>query len=75
MTKEEIDRLPWYLCNLVSPPYDCPRKNTCKRYQFIKDNPYDDYKDRAAKLYNICNKMNFHLYMKVDDIQKEEKKE
>lgn len=76
MTKEEIQKSPWYFCNLGS--QDCPRKDTCKRWQYIKDNDPEDYKTCAARLYNICREQNYVMYLKDRDAIKaieESKKE
>ena len=77
MTREEIQKTPWYFCNLGAE--DCLRKDTCKRWQSIKDNNPEDYKTCAAKLYNICREQNYVMYLidreAINRIEEQKKKE
>ena len=71
MTKEEIDHTTFYFCDLVSGNHQCPKQDLCKRYQLIKDNDFDDYKTRSSRLYNVCKKTNYSLFLKMDTEIKE----
>lgn len=66
MSKEDINSRTFYFCDLKSTNEDCPRKDTCKRYQLIKDESYNSYKDCSARLFNICRRTNFSMYLKPD---------
>ena len=66
ITEEELRRAPFYFCDLKSGDVDCARKNECKRYMMIKDLDYKDYsKYTFARLYNICNKQNYKMFLKI----------
>lgn len=58
----------FYFCDLKSNDIICPQMHMCKRYELIKDIPYEQYENLGfAKLYNICNKENdYKLFMKLD---------
>jgi hypothetical protein len=59
----------FYYCDLKSNNIDCPQKLFCKRYDAIKDMPYQEYeKLGCAKLYNICNDHNgYKMKLKLDE--------
>lgn len=70
MTDQELKSTPFYFCDLKSGDVDCPQKDTCKRYVYIKDVDYKDYSNyKFARLFNICKKTNNKMYLKVDDIK------
>lgn len=66
MSKSDLQQYTFYFCDLKSGNQNCPKKDTCKRYQIIKDESYNDYKEMSARLYNICSKDNYKLYLKQD---------
>ena len=58
----------FYFCDLKTKDIECPRMHECKRYELVKDVPYNDYEKMGfAKLYNICNEENgFKMFMKME---------
>ena len=70
MTFDDLKKLSFYFCDLKSGEDDCPKKDTCKRYKYIEDIPYEDYKNLGfARLKNICSRTNYELYMKIDEVK------
>lgn len=63
---DDYRNVTFYLCDMTSDNFSCPKKDTCKRYQLIKDVSYNDYKECAARLYNICKMNNYSMYLKCD---------
>lgn len=57
----------FYFCDLKTSDVTCPKMHDCKRYEPIKDIPYNEYEKLGlAKLYNICNKNNgYKMFMKM----------
>ena len=64
----DVDRATYYFCDLKTNNIECPKMHECKRYELVKDVPYNDYeKMRFAKLYNIYNEENgFKMFMKIE---------
>lgn len=58
----------FYFCDLKTKDIECPKMHECKRYEIVKDVPYNDYEKMGfAKLYNICNEENgFKMFMKIE---------
>ena len=78
MSEKDLSQYTFLFCDLNASEFDCPKKDTCKRYQLIKDVSYNSYKDCSARLYNICKEKNFLLYLKPNiqpPVKKEDKKE
>ena len=58
----EISDVTYYFCDLKSKDIECPKMHECKRYEPIKDVPYNQYESLGfAKLYNLCNENNIKL--------------
>lgn len=57
----------FYFCDLKTGDIICPKMHECKRYEPIKDIPYNEYEKLGfAKLYNICSKENgYKMFMKI----------
>lgn len=73
MTEQELHAIPFYFCDLKTGDQECDKKDTCKRYVFIKDLDYKDYKNYPfARLNNVCKRTNYKMYLKVDDVQHED---
>ena len=71
MTFDDLKKLSFYFCDLKSGEDDCPKKDSCKRYKYIEDIPYEKYEDLGfARLKNVCNRTNYKLYMKIDEEEK-----
>ena len=71
----EISDVTYYFCDLKTKDIKCPKMHECKRYEPIKDVPYNQYESLGfAKLHNICNKDNgYKMFLKMDNIcQKED---
>lgn len=68
----EIKEAKFYFCDLKTNSKTCPKMHECKRYELIKDVPYEEYEALGfAKLYHICNeKMGYKLFMKLDGAKK-----
>ena len=64
LTKDEIRKMTFFFCNLADG--DCPKKDSCKRWQLIKDNPFDDYQNYSGRLWNVCKNNGCKLFMKMD---------
>lgn len=58
----------FYFCDLKSKDIECPKMHECKRYELVKDVPYNEYdKLGFARLHNICNEANgYKMFMKID---------
>ena len=71
----DINRATYHFCDLKTNNIECPKMHECKRYELIKDIPYNEYGVLGfAKLHNVCNtENNYHLFLKMDE--KSEKKE
>ena len=66
MTEFDLVSAPFYFCDLKSGDYNCPKKDECKRYLMIKDLDYAEYgKYSFARMYNICSKQNYRMFMKT----------
>lgn len=65
----EILNATFYFCDLKTNDITCTKMHECKRYEPIKDVPYNDYKNLGfAKLYNICNEENgYKMFLKMDE--------
>ena len=59
----------FYFCDLKTKDITCPKMHKCKRYELIKDVPYEEYSSLGfAKLYNLCNVENdFKLFLKMEE--------
>lgn len=66
----EISDVTYYFCDLKTKDIKCPKMHECKRYEPIKDVPYNQYESLGfAKLHNICNEDNgYKMFLKMDSI-------
>ena len=71
----DVDRATYYFCDLKTNGIECQKMHECKRYEMVKDIPYNQYGVLGfAKLHNVCNaENNYQLFMKMD--KNSEKKE
>jgi hypothetical protein len=63
-----MNNVSYYFCDLKTKDITCPKMHECKRYEPIKDVPYDKYSELGfAKLHNICNDDNgYKMFLKMD---------
>ena len=73
----EISDVTYYFCDLKSKDIECPNMHECKRYEPIKDVPYNQYESLGfAKLYNICGENNgYKMFLKMDNSKEDNKNE
>ena len=73
----EISDVTYYFCDLKSNDIECPNMHECKRYEPIKDVPYNQYESLGfAKLYNICGENNgYKMFLKMDNSKEDNKNE
>ena len=73
----EISDSTYYFCDLKTKDIECPKMHECKRYEPIKDVPYNQYESLGfAKLYNICNEDNgYKMFLKMDSSKEGNKNE
>ena len=59
----------FYFCDLKTNHINCPKMHECKRYELVKDVPYNEYEKLGfAKLHNICNQENrYQMFMEIDN--------
>ena len=71
----DANKTTYYFCDLKTNSVECPKMHECKRYEMVKDIPYNEYGVLGfAKLYNVYNtENNYQLFMKMD--KNSEKKE
>lgn len=65
-----INEAKFYFCDLKTKDKSCPNMHRCKRFELIKDVPYEEYELLGfAKLYNICNEENgYKLFLKMEEV-------
>ena len=73
----EISDATSYFCDLKTKDIKCPKMHECKRYEPIKDVPYNQYESLGfAKLYNLCNENNgYKMFLKMDSSKEGNKNE
>ena len=73
----EISDSTYYFCDLKTKDIECPKMHECKRYEPIKDVPYNQYESLGfAKLYNLCNENNgYKMFLKMDSSKEGNKHE
>ncbi len=62
------EKYTFYFCDLKTKDIQCSKMHECKRYELIKDIPYNQYESLGfAKLHNICNEDNgYKMFLKLD---------
>ena len=73
----EVSDVTYYFCDLKTKDIECPKMHECKRYEPIKDVPYNQYESLGfAKLYNICKEDNgYKMFLKMDSSKEGNKNE
>ena len=73
----EISDSTYYFCDLKTKDIECLKMHECKRYEPIKDVPYNQYESLGfAKLYNLCNENNgYKMFLKMDNSKEDNKNE
>lgn len=73
----EISDATYYFCDLKTKDIECPKMHECKRYEPIKDVPYNQYESLGfAKLHNICGENNgYKMFLKMDSSKEGNKNE
>ena len=73
----EVSDVTYCFCDLKTKDIECPKMHECKRYEPIKDVPYNQYESLGfAKLYNICKEDNgYKMFLKMDSSKEGNKNE
>ena len=73
----EVSDVTYCFCDLKTKDIKCPKMHECKRYEPIKDVPYNQYESLGfAKLYNLCNENNgYKMFLKMDNSKEDNKNE